>query len=240
MLRCAILLVLSLTCLVGNAPTQASQPVDSTTAFIDSVLASLRTAASYARTGNVALAQIEIDDTRAEWRKLLGKSRDHAPAPFAASAFTDLLASGMDRLDRADQALGSGDAAAAASEIQTLRHAVHALRRESGAIELSDCVFELAVPMEELRAIAVRFGDTQAAAGDVRNAGFRLRDQLQRCDKLASPEIASQAEFRRLVDGASASAAEIGRAADAGDTGLVHRYQIELQSFIHLLDFRFG
>jgi len=33
---------------------------------------------------------------------------------------------------------------------------------------------------------------------------------------------------------------EIGRAAAAGDTALVHRYLIELESFVHLLDFRFG
>ena len=37
-----------------------------------------------------------------------------------------------------------------------------------------------------------------------------------------------------------ASAGEIGSAAMAGDAGLVHRYQIELQSFVNLLDFQFG
>ena len=50
----------------------------------------------------------------------------------------------------------------------------------------------------------------------------------------------SYPEFRRLIDGALASLAQVPRAVDTRDRDLLHRLLIELRSFDHLLAFRYG
>jgi len=239
MLRRAIIPALLVAHLGCSMRAQAGEAVDFAT-VVQSAMASLRTSASYARTGNTALAQIELDDAKSAWGQLLGRFADQPPAPYSPPAFHGLLATGQRHLAQADDALGAGDGSRAGAEILALRRSIHDLRHQAGLFELNDCVFELAATMENLRAVAVSFGTTKTGADTVKDAGNALRDRLQRCNGLASPEIASQAEFRRLIDGAIASAGEIGRAALDGDAALMHRYQIELQSFVNLLDFRFG
>ncbi|CCD98183.1 hypothetical protein [Bradyrhizobium sp. STM 3809] len=238
MLRRAIILSLVLSCLAPSVHPQAAENAD-ITALIPAAMASLRTAASYARTGNIGLAQIELDDARRAWAKLGGLTA-RAAAPYPGTSLAELIASGNDRLSKADEALTAGDGARAAADIAALRRSIHAMRRDAGVMELSDCVFELAPAMNGLRDVAARFASTKAGPGEVVEAGAALRMQLQRCNSLAASDIASQAEFRRLIDGATASAQEIGRAAREGDAGLVHRYEIELQSFVNLLDFGYG
>lgn len=207
---------------------------------VQSAMASLRTSASYARTGNTALAQIELEDAKSAWGQLLSRFANQPPAPYSPPAFRNLLAAGKRNLAQADNALGAGDGARAGEEILALRRSIHDLRHDAGEFQLNDCVFELAASMENLRAAAIRFGNTKAGAHAVKDTGNTLRDHLRRCNGLAPPEIAGQGEFRRLIDGAISSAGEIGSAAQHGDVALVHRYEIELQSFINLLDFRFG
>jgi hypothetical protein len=238
MLRRAILLSLVLSCLAHGVRLHAADDAD-VAVFMQSAMANLRAAASYARTGNVGLAQIELDDARQTWARL-GRLSDRATAPYSDKKLTELIAGGNDRLGKADAALTAGDGARAAADIVALRRSLHALRRDAGVVELNDCVFELAAVMEELRSVAARFSSSKAEAGEVVQAGTALRERLQRCNGLAGADVASHAEFRRLIDGATASAQEIGRAAREGDAGLVHRYEIELQSFVNLLDFRFG
>ncbi|MGC2777355.1 MAG: hypothetical protein WA418_17140 [Bradyrhizobium sp.] len=236
MLRRAIILSLLLCCFGHGSRAEVGESND-LPALMQSAMASLRAAASYGRTGNIALAQLELDDARHAWTRL-SRLTEQPIAPYVARSFADLLATGRERLSKADDALAAGDGTAA--DIAALRRALHAFRREAGVVELSDCVFDLSPAMDALRSVATRFGVAKAETSEVVQAGTALRERLQRCNGLAPPDIADQAEFRRLIDGAIASAGEIGSAARAGDTGLVHRYEIELQSFVNLLDFRFG
>ncbi len=238
MLRRAIILFLLLSCLGPGSRAEVGDGND-VAALMRSAMASLRAAASYARTGNVALAQTELDDARRAWTGL-GQHKERPVAPYAVKSFGDVLAEARERLSQADDALAAGDGTRAGTEIATLRRSLHALRQSAGVLELGDCVFDLSPAMDDLRNVATRFAAAKAEAGDVARSGDALRARLQRCDGLAPPDIAGQAEFRRLIDGATASAQEIGRAARDGDAGLVHRYEIELQSFVNLLDFRFG
>ncbi|WIW44202.1 hypothetical protein ML401_22140 [Bradyrhizobium sp. 62B] len=199
------------------------------------VMANLRTAASYARTGNVALAQIETDEAVTRWRRFAQDSS--LPAELAG-----FLARGRDRLTAITGALDRGDNVAAGRELLALRQALHALRQDAGLYDLGDCIFEIAPAMERLRVAAVRFGEQPAPANAEETVAdaSAFRDRLQRCNEQANGEIAAQGEFRRLIDGAIASSGEIAHAAKAGDGPLVHRYLIELQSFAQLLDFRYG
>ena len=57
---------------------------------------------------------------------------------------------------------------------------------------------------------------------------------------MAPAGIRDQAEFRRLIDGALASLAQVPKAVETRDRDLLHRLLIELRSFDHLLAFRYG
>jgi hypothetical protein len=52
--------------------------------------------------------------------------------------------------------------------------------------------------------------------------------------------IRDRAEFRRLIDGALATLAQVPKAVETRDGDLLHRLLIELRSFDHLLAFRYG
>jgi hypothetical protein len=62
---------------------------------------------------------------------------------------------------------------------------------------------------------------------------------MQRCDGMAG-DIRNRAEFRRLIDGALASLAQVPKAVETRDNELLHRLLIELRSFDNLLAFRYG
>jgi hypothetical protein len=239
-LRCIIALLAWLvsTALVFGA--EAGKPTDFASAM-GPIMANLRSAASYARTGNIALAQMETDEAVATWKRLEPNASGPLPA-YAPAAVSDFLDRGRERLAAATHALDSGDNVAAGRELLALRQSFHELRLQAGLYDLGDCVFEIAPAMEKLRVAATRYGEQPAPANaeDTVATASAFRDRLQRCNEWASPEIAEKSEFRRLIDGAIASSGEIAHAAMAGDGPLVHRYLIELQSYAQLLDFRYG
>ncbi|MBR1128273.1 hypothetical protein [Bradyrhizobium iriomotense] len=239
-MRCIIALLawLASTALVLGA--EAGKSADFAAAM-GPIMANLRTAASYARTGNIALAQMETDEAVAAWKQLAPNASSALPG-YAPAAVSDFLDRGRERLAAATRALDSGENVAAARELLALRQSFHELRRHAGLYDLGDCVFEIAPALEKLRAAATRYGEqpAQANAEETVAAASAFRDRLQRCNEWASPETAERSEFRRLIDGAIASSGEIAHAAMAGDGPLVHRYLIELQSYAQLLDFRYG
>jgi hypothetical protein len=205
------------------------------------IMANLRTAASYARTGNIALAQMETEEAVTAWKRL-GTNASNLHSLHTPATSTEFLSRGGERLAAVAHALDSGDNVIAGRELHLLRQSFHQLRRQSGLYDLGDCVFEIAPAMGELRIAATRFGEQPAPAHaeDTVAAASVLRDRLQRCNDWARTDVAGRTEFRRLIDGAIASSSEIAHAAMAGDGPLVHRYLIELQSYAQLLDFRFG
>lgn len=240
-MRCIIVLLVWLASTGPGLGAEGGKPRDFVSA-IQAIMANLRTAASYARTGNIALAQIETDEAVAAW-KTLHDSASAAPLPsYRPAALEQFLTNGRARLATATSELNSGDNAAAGRQLLALRQSFHDLRRSSGLYDLGDCIFEIAPAMQKLQAAAAPFSEQAAPsrAEDTVAAAGVFRDRLQRCNDWASPEISQQPEFRRLIDGAIASAGEIAHAAMAGDGPLAHRYLIELQSYAQLLDFRFG
>ncbi|MBI5261780.1 MAG: hypothetical protein HY852_08185 [Bradyrhizobium sp.] len=224
---------------VGVA-AESNTPADFASA-IKPIMGNLRSAVSYAKTGNVALAEMEISEAATAWSELQRKFSGAPPVPYQAAAFDTFLAAGRERLAAADRALGAGDGVTAGSELRAVRLDFHKLRRSSGLYDLSDCIAEIAPAIEALRVAAGRFSEGAAQHADETVAAASVfRDRLKRCNDWASPETSTQAEFRRIIDGAIASSGEIARAAIAAERPLVHRYLIELQSYAQLLDFRFG
>ena len=58
--------------------------------------------------------------------------------------------------------------------------------------------------------------------------------------RLEPQTVRRDPEFRRLIDGALASTAQIPKAVETQDSDLLVRLLIELRSFDNLLAFRFG
>jgi hypothetical protein len=100
---------------------------------------------------------------------------------------------------------------------------------------LADCVLDAKRAMDALFAHDARPDWESVAAGRRPTA-----PTLQRCDGMAPPAIRDHAEFRRLIDGALASLAQVPKAVETRDGDLLHRLLIELRSFDHLLAFRYG
>ncbi len=240
-MRCTIILLAWLTSSGLVLGAEAGRPADFASAM-EPIMANLRTAASYARTGNVALAQMEADEAVTAWKRLQATTAPGPLPPYTPAAIAEFLTKGSQRLMEATRALNGGDNATAGRELSALRMSFHDLRRHSGLYDLADCVFEIAPAMERLRVAATRFGDQPAPANaeDTVAAAGAFRDRLQRCNDWAGADVSAKSEFRRLIDGAIASSGEIAHAAMAGDGALVYRYLIELQSYAQILDFRYG
>ncbi|HEX2655007.1 MAG TPA: hypothetical protein VHN11_15315 [Xanthobacteraceae bacterium] len=209
---------------------------------MQAAMANLRTATSYARTGNTALAQLETNEATANWQRVQDQSLAAFAAPYPPAALETFLSTGRQHLDAADRAFKNGDNSGAGRELLALRRSFHDLRHASGFYDLGDCIFEIAPAMEALRTAATRFSEDASPSRieDVISTASVFRDRLQRCNNWASEDVSRQPEFRRLIDGAIASAGEIAHAATSRDGPLVHRYLIELQSYAQLLDFNFG
>lgn len=239
-MRCIIVL---LTWLISGALALGAEgdSAKDFTSAMEPIMANLRTAASYARTGNIALAQMEIEEAAATWKQLATNSSPPRPA-YTPAALTEFLGQGSARLGAVAHAFDSGDIVAAGRELLVLRGSFHELRRRSGLYGLADCIVEIAPAMDRLRVAATQYGEhpAPAQAEDTVASASAFRDRLQRCNDWARADVAETSEFRRLIDGAIASSNEISHAAMAGDGPLVHRYLIELQSYAQLLDFRFG
>ncbi|WP_084804980.1 hypothetical protein [Bradyrhizobium sp. NAS80.1] len=240
-MRCTITLLAWLASCGLVLGADVGKPRDFASA-IEPIMANLRTAASYSRTGNTALAQMESDEAMAAWKRLQETTASGPLPPYEPAALAEFLAQGSEQLKAATRALDGGDNGGAGRELLSLRQSFHELRRSSGLYDLGDCVFEIAPAMEKLRVAATQFGEqpAPARAEDTVATASALRDRLQRCNDWARADVAEKSEFRRLIDGAVASSGEIAHAAMAGDGPLVHRYLIELQSYAQLLDFRFG
>jgi hypothetical protein len=116
-----------------------------------------------------------------------------------------------------------------------VRRQLSDLRRQNNVTVLADCVLDANIAMDAL------FAHDEKPDWDSVSAGAEsYTGTLRRCDGMAAPGIRQHGDFRRLVDGALASLAQIPKAAETRDRDLLHRLLIELRSFDHLLAFRYG
>jgi hypothetical protein len=130
--------------------------------------------------------------------------------------------------------LNLGRADVARESLDAVRKSLSELRRASNVAVLADCVLDANVAMDALFALDGGTDWESVAAGAESYSGT-----LKRCDGMAG-KVRDAPEFRRLIDGALSSLAQIPKAADTRDGDLLHRLMIELRSFDNLLAFRYG
>jgi len=228
--RMAAGLALAGTCLA--APARADD-LDDFNRAVEAAMSHQRVAAGYLRTGNIDLAVLELDGMREAWGKVSTLPR---PAAFRdKERYTGTLLQIAAGLVGASLVLNLGRPDVARESLDTIRKSLSDLRRENHVTVLADCVLDANVSMDALFALDGGQDWESLAAG---SASYGAT--LQRCDGMAPGGIRNHAEFRRLIDGALASLAQMPNAAATRDRDMVHRLLIELRSFDNLLAFRYG
>lgn len=202
-------------------------------AAVEAAMSHHRVALGYLRTGNGDLAALELDGVRAAWAKISTLPR---PAAFRSQErYTATMLEIAAALVGTDLVLKMGRTDVAIEALEKNRALLSALRRENGVAVLADCVLDANVSMNALYALD-RKGDWESVAAGSESYAATLK----RCDGMAPSGIRDRVEFRRLIDGALASLAQIPQAVATRDADLLHRLLIELRSFDNLLAFRYG
>jgi hypothetical protein len=172
---------------------------------------------------------------REAWGKVAAQPR---PA-----AFRDNALYGTTMLDIATRLVGMslvldmGRPDVAADTLAAIRSSLSAMRRASGVQVLADCVLDSSTAMDALSALGGEPLDGPSA--EITTLSDAYRSTWQRCDEMAG-DVRANPAFRRLIDGAQASLAQIPKAIERRDSELLHRLLIDLRSFDEGLALRFG
>jgi hypothetical protein len=209
-------------------------------AAVEAASAHNRVAIEYLRNGNADLAAMELDRLREAWAKVGARKR---PAVFEGDALYTLVMTDIaTRLVTADLMLNVGRPENARQSLLGIRKDLYDLRKSAHIEVLADCVRDANEAMDKLMGYDARpqeFGKPEFNRGLAQSAQT-YGGILRRCEGIAPEATRKDPEFRRLVDGASASLAKIPAAIADKDADLLHRLLGELRSFDNLLAFRYG
>ncbi len=211
-------------------------------AAVEAAMRHHRVALGYLRTGNADFAVREMEAMGAAWDRVIGRFGSNRPAALRDNArYGTVLTDVATRVVTVRIVIDIGRLDAARVALTDIRHVLSAMRRASGVEVLADGVLAANIAFAELLA-ASDGSDADAAAVRrrvlVKSAAYA--DALARCDAMAPPPVKADPEFRRLIDGARASLAQMPQATVTHDADLLHRLLIELRAFDNLLAFRFG
>ena len=202
-----------------------------------------REAVFHARTGNVTVAALALDDFVVKWTALVEAYAERPPADYAADAdWKTTLQAILDRARTGLDALDAGDPEAARNAIDPIRGVLGDLRRRNNVFIRSDLVDELSAAMDVLaryRREVKDLGDA-ATVAMVHEQAILVQALFEKCRTEAAPEVAGGPEFERLVDGAAKS---MGRLLESLDTKDIRLYRIgigELCSYERIMYLRFG
>src|ERR1043166_1605305 len=218
--------------LLFAAPARADDLSDFNAA-VEMAMSHHRVALGYLRTGNIDLATLELDGMRAAWAKVATVPR---PAAFRdQERYTATMLEIAAGLVGTTLVLNMGRADVARESLENIRMSLSALRRQNGVTVLADCVLDANTAMD-----ALFVHDKAPDWSNVAASADAYRTTLERCDAFAPPNVKSSGDFRRLIDGALASLAQVPQTIEKRDNDLLHRLLIELRSFDNLLAFRYG
>jgi hypothetical protein len=223
---------------LAAAPARADDLADFNAA-IEQAAAHNRVAIGYLRTGNVDLASVELDRLRQAFEQVTARKR---PAVFDSKLYVKTMTDIAMRLVTADMLLNMGKPDNARTSLIAVRDDLYDLRKSAHVEVLADCVRDAGDAVDALMVYNDRDLDfAKPGVGvDLAAKAEAYGKTLARCDGMADPDVRREGEFRRLIDGAKASLAQMPKAIETHDANLVHRLLIELRSFDNLLAFRFG
>ena len=173
-----------------------------------------RVAAGYLRTGNVDLAVLELEGMREAWGKV-----SHVAAPGRVPRQAELHRHDARHRGAPDRHHARAQHGQRRCRARIARRDPQVALRRCGAraasTVLADCVLDANIAMDALFAHDGKAPDWDERRG---RAPKSYRATLQRCDGMAPRGIRGHAEFRRLIDGALASLAQMPKAVETRDT----------------------
>ena len=202
-----------------------------------------REAVFYTRTGNTPVAGLALDEFVTKWAMLVQGYADSPPPEYATDAkFGDTLRDVLARAEEGLEALDADDPDTAGEAINPIRGIFAELRRRNGLVTWSDLVDELSAAMDILARYRreVKELDDAGTVAMVRDQAAIVAALFERCRKEATPEIADDPEFKRLISGAAES---MGRLLESLNTKSMRLYRIgigELRSYERIMYLRFG
>ncbi len=242
MFRARLWAVAAAACLVFSA-AHADDELEAFNSAVEAASGHHRVALGYLRTGNLDFALVEVERMAEAWGAVTARFGSVRPAAFDGNeAYSATLLDVSTRIVTAHLLLSTGRPEPAQSALLAIRQSLAEMRRASAVHVLADCVLDGNELMK--RAMTIGDGKPDLASEDTRaklaKAGADYLATLQRCDALAPPALKGDPNFRRLIDGASASLSLWPKAVEMQDGDLLYRLLIELRSFDHLLAFRYG
>jgi hypothetical protein len=233
-----VLVATLLVCLAAARPAAADALGQFNTA-VEEFSAHHRVALFYLRTGNVDLAVVELERMREAWGAVVDRFGARPPAAITDRAlYTLTLTDIATRMIGVHMVLDMGRTDVAGEALADLRGVLARLRRASGITVLADCVLDANAAMDAL--FPLRNAGIATTHADILTHVKRYGDTLARCETIASAPTREDPEFRRLVDGARASLAQVADAVARRDQDLLGRLLDELRAVDRLLAFRFG
>lgn len=202
-----------------------------------------RGAVFYLRTGNPAVANIELQQAAAYWTSEVLPFRAAPPDAFAEdAAWPDVLDDVGARLEKAVAATREGLAEPATEALAQIRPALAALRARNQVRVFSDCIDEANAAMDALwvfRESPPDFGKPEAV-NDLRAKTAVTAYLYRRCAEAAPSAIAEAPEFKRIMGGTLESLERMWAVIDAGDGEAVISILREIRSFDRMLWLQFG
>jgi hypothetical protein len=186
---------------------------------------------------------MELERMGDAWSRVMDRFGKAPPAAFRNNPlFGQAMLDVPTRLATGSILINIGRLDAARAGLAEIRVVLAKMRRASGVEVLADCILDANGAMDALMVFRDARPDWSKAevGADVKAKGAAYEALLRRCDAMAAPAVHSDPEFRRLIDGALASTAQIPKAVETQDGDLLVRLLIELRSFDNLLAFRFG
>jgi hypothetical protein len=168
---------------------------------------------------------------------------DSPPADYAGDTnWKKTLQEVLARAETGLDALDADDPEAAKDAINPIRDILGDLRRRNNIVTYSDHVNALGAAMDVLaryRREVKDLGDATAVAM-VREQAAIVEALFEKCRDQAAREVATDPEFKRLVDGAAESMAKLMESLETGDI-LLYRIGIgEMRSYERIMFLRFG
>lgn len=221
----------------------AADDLDLFNAAMEDVAGHNRAALDYLGSGKVDLGALEMERMRESWGALAGRFGGTRPQAYRDNPlYVTVMVDVQTRLIGGFLMLKMNRPDLARDGLVAIRKEISDMRRASHVEVLADCVLDANTAMAALVAWRDRPPDWSApqTAPGITAAAGAYGGAVKRCDGMATADVRSDPEFRRLIDGIAASLAMMPQAIAARDGDLLRRLLNELRAFDNRLAFRYG